>query len=217
MSLLRVLALISLSLAIVSTLVVALDLTRNRPKMWIMNLVWPLTALWSGPIGLWAYLRYGRSSRALAAEKQPFSVLVAKGTTHCGSGCMLGDMVAEALSAALPLSLYGHKIFGTWTYAMVSAFIIGIAFQYFTIKPMRQLSVGEGLKEALKADSLSLLAWQLGMYGWMALTTFVIFRRELGKSNPTFWLMMQIAMCCGFATSYPVNRWLLRHGIKEAM
>jgi hypothetical protein len=29
--------------------------------------------------------------------------------------------------------------------------------------------------------------------------------------------MMQIAMLCGFVTSYPVNWWLVRSGIKEAM
>jgi hypothetical protein len=28
---------------------------------------------------------------------------------------------------------------------------------------------------------------------------------------------MQIGMLAGFLTSYPVNRWLLRKGIKEAM
>jgi hypothetical protein len=29
--------------------------------------------------------------------------------------------------------------------------------------------------------------------------------------------MMQIGMICGFATSYPMNWWLLRIGLKEAM
>jgi hypothetical protein len=29
--------------------------------------------------------------------------------------------------------------------------------------------------------------------------------------------MMQIAMICGFATAYPVNAWLIRSGVKEAM
>jgi hypothetical protein len=29
--------------------------------------------------------------------------------------------------------------------------------------------------------------------------------------------MMQIAMLCGFVTSYPVNWWLLRAGLKEKM
>jgi len=30
--------------------------------MWIMNIVWPITALWSGPAGLWAYFLFGRLS-----------------------------------------------------------------------------------------------------------------------------------------------------------
>jgi len=29
--------------------------------MWIMNVVWPITALWSGPLGFWFYWRAGRA------------------------------------------------------------------------------------------------------------------------------------------------------------
>jgi len=32
-----------------------------------------------------------------------------------------------------------------------------------------------------------------------------------------YWFVMQIAMVCGFRTSLPVNRWLLKAGIKETM
>jgi hypothetical protein len=46
---------------------------------------------------------------------------------------------------------------------------------------------------------------------------FSIFGHEIPKSNPVFWLMMQIAMIAGFLTSYPVNWWLIRKGIKETM
>jgi hypothetical protein len=55
------------------------------------------------------------------------------------------------------------------------------------------------------------------MYGWMAIATFVLFGHELNKARPTFWFMMQIAMLLGFFTSYPVNGWLLKKKIKEAM
>jgi hypothetical protein len=82
---------------------------------------------------------------------------------------------------------------------------------------MRGLSPGEGLKAAVKADFLSLTAWQIGMYGWMAVVVFGFFGHELEKTGPVFWFEMQIAMLCGFATSYPVNGWLLRRGIKEKM
>jgi len=82
---------------------------------------------------------------------------------------------------------------------------------------MKKLSVAEGLRAALKADTLSLTAWQVGMFGCMAVVTFGLLGRELPKTTPVFWFMMQVAMLLGFLTSYPVNAWLLRRGIKEAM
>ncbi len=59
------------------------------------------------------------------------------------------------------------------------------------------------------------------MYGFMAITYFWIFRHlfgaELRIETPEFWLTMQIAMTVGFLTSYPVNWWLLKAGLKEKM
>jgi hypothetical protein len=136
---------------------------------------------------------------------------------HCGSGCTLGDLVAEWFLFLVPFTLFGRKIFGAWALDYVLALAFGIAFQYFTIKPMKELSTKEGLKQAVKADTLSLSCWQLGMYGWMAIVTFVIFGHEIEKTDPVFWFMMQIAMLFGFMTSYPINRWLLKKEIKEKM
>ena len=96
-----------------------------------------------------------------------------------------------------------------------SPFFCGIVFQYFTIAPMRHLPVLKGIWAAVKADALSLTAWQLGMYGWMAIAVFLIFGHEIRKTSPVFWFMMQIAMLAGFLTSYPVNGWLVWAGLKE--
>jgi hypothetical protein len=86
---------------------------------------------------------------------------------------------------------------------------------------MRGLSVGDGIRQAVKADTLSLSAWQVGMYAFMAFAQLVLFRSilhtRLEVDTPEFWFMMQIAMLAGFATSYPVNWLLLRKGIKEKM
>lgn len=86
---------------------------------------------------------------------------------------------------------------------------------------MRDLSFRQGIIAAIKADTLSLTAWQVGMYGFMAFAYFLVFRTLLGidlKTNMVeFWFMMQIAMFCGFLTSYPVNWWLIRSGLKEEM
>jgi hypothetical protein len=224
---LSTLSLVSLWLAGFCSLAIAVDLARHPQKMWIMNLVWPLTALYGGPIALLFYWKTARVASAGAAQEsrhherhgkeRPFWQIVATGATHCGSGCVLGDLVAEWITFAAPLIVFGQKIFGGWIVDYVCAYLFGIVFQYFSIKPMKGLSPGQGIWAAIKADTLSLTAWQIGMYGWMAIATFLVFGYELDKTSPVFWFMMQIAMLCGFCTAFPVNWWLIKAGIKEAM
>jgi hypothetical protein len=120
-------------------------------------------------------------------------------------------------SAGREFSASAFSLSGLWIFA----YAFGIVFQYFTIGPLRGISFGKGLLAAIKADTLSLTAWQVGMYGFMAIAYFAIFRAGLGvklaTDTPEFWFMMQIAMLCGFVTAYPVNWWLLHKGLKERM
>ena len=222
-------ALLALGLAVLCSLWIAIDVLRHPQQMWIMNAVWILTPLYSGLVGLWAYYQVGRlttkasvrQAKARGEEspgkQKPFWQSVAVGALHCGSGCTLADVLVETAVFFVPVVLFGRKLFGAWAVDFVFAFLFGIVFQYFTIKPMRDLSVGEGIKAAVKADTFSLMAWQVGMYGWMAIATFVLFGHELKANDPVFWLMMQLAMVAGFLTAYPVNWWLLRSGMKEVM
>lgn len=55
----------SLSLAFASTLIILIyiALHRHRQHMRIMNAVYPITALYGGPVALWFYLRHGRDAR----------------------------------------------------------------------------------------------------------------------------------------------------------
>ncbi len=224
-----------------------IDLLRgNQQQMWIMNLVWPICALFGTVLTLWLYFSYGRLATRrnmqqareqgveLASKRlTPFSIKVAKSTAHCGSGCTLGDICAEFLALAFPVvaTWVGWKwlfppsetgkMFAIWVLDYVFALVIGVAFQYFTIVPMRNLTFGRGLVEAFKADLLSLTSWQVGMYGCMAVAQLVVFAHiwpaKVTPARPEFWFAMQIAMLCGFVTAYPVNWWLIRQGIKEAM
>jgi hypothetical protein len=239
---LHVLAVTSLIAGLICAVWISLDELRHPQHMWIMNLVWLITALYASVIGLIFYFAYGRlaTHRKAKAARQaeemppskaltPFPVMVAKGALHCGSGCTLGDILAEWLAFFVPAvaiwfgyrTIFSEKMFAVWVLDYIFAFVLGIAVQYFTIAPMRNLSLGQGLKAALQADTLSLTAWQVGMYGFMAIAQFYLFRHVLGLKlevpTPEFWFMMQIAMLAGFITSYPVNWWLIRSGIKEEM
>jgi hypothetical protein len=94
----------------------------------------------------------------------------------------------------------------------------GILFQYFVIAPMRRLAVGEGLRLAAKADFLALTAFEVGLFGWMAITQLVLFPSpRLPADSAAFWFLMQAGMLIGFVTTYPMNWWLIRRGIKEVM
>lgn len=235
-------SLLSLLAGILSSIWIAFDEFRNPRKMWIMNLVWPVCALFGSGFVLFVYLHAGRPS-SKAREERPGQgagntgsdkpvlspTAIAKAAFHCGAGCTVGDVIAETLALAFPTvllwlgwkSLFAERMISVWILDYIFAFVLGIAFQYFTIKPMRQLSAKQGLLQALKADALSLTAWQVGMYGLMGVGQFLIFEPAFGTrleaDTPEFWFLMQLAMLAGFATSYPVNWWLLRKGIKEVM
>ena len=191
----------------------------------VMEWVWPITALYAGPLATLAYRRWGRAAterriRANGgkAEEKPFWAQVAVGVGHCGAGCTLGDILSETAvfiaGAALLGRAYGAEVMGDYALALG----LGIVFQFFAIAPMRGLGVREGMKEAAKADVLSLTAFEIGLFGWMALMAFVFFPDPgLHPDRASYWFMMQIGMCLGFVTAYPMNWWLLRRGIKEAM
>lgn len=237
-----------LSVALILTglvsFLILLAVVAYRPQhMAVMNLVWPITGLYAGPLALWGYFRYGwlaRDDIAKAAmerdepmphkEKTPFYAAVGKGATHCGAGCTIADIIAETIAYLFPVVaivfgyeiLFSEKIFAVWIFDYVLALVIGIAFQYASIKPMNpDMSRMNALFAAAKADILSLTSWQVGMYGFMAIAHFLVFGAIIGvtidPSMPEFWASMQIAMVCGFCTAYPVNRWLISKGLKERM
>jgi hypothetical protein len=127
---------------------------------------------------------------------QPYPISVAKGTLHCGSGCALGDIVPEWLAFAFPAipavfgwgPLFHDKTYAVWVIDFIVAFAFGIVFQYFAIAPMRHLTPSRGIVAALKADTLSLAAWQIGMYCLMGYLQFVVFEQSFeARRRSTAW------------------------------
>jgi hypothetical protein len=195
-----------------------------RQRMKIMEVVWPLTALYFGPFAIWAYRAWGRPTARRWQVKhggppgKPGYATTAVGVSHCGAGCTLGDIVAEFAVFGLGASVAGFTLGAEYIGDYLAAVALGIVFQYFAIAPMRGLSLRKGLIEAAKADVASLTAFEIGLFGWMALMFFVFFPApHLRPDSPVYWFLMQLGMIAGFFTAWPVNTWLIRAGIKEAM
>jgi Domain of unknown function (DUF4396) len=236
-------------IAFACAFVVAVDEIRHPQKMWIMNLVWPITALYFSVFAVWAYFDLGRKASRDAAgpgampgmdmdegrdyahssmvhssgvhkkeRQQATWRQTAVATSHCGAGCTLGDIIAEFSLFALGFTFFGSMLYASFAADLSLAWLLGIVFQYFTIKPMRNLSPAQALLAALKADTLSILAFEVGLFGWMALTYLIFFPNpHLKPTQPLFWFMMQIGMIIGYFTSYPMTRLLVQWGLKEAM
>jgi hypothetical protein len=115
------------------------------------------------------------------------------------------------------VSIAAEPLYAEYAGDYVLAIGFGIVFQYLVISPMRRLSLRTGLAAAAKSDVVALTAFEVGLFGWMALMRFVFFSPPLQPSSPVYWLFMQLGMILGFATSWPANTWLIRRGIKEAM
>ena len=151
--------------------------------------------------------------------KRPYWQSVTLSTLHCGAGCTLADIIGELLLIAIPVTIAGSHLYGGWVVDYILALFIGVCFQYSAIRQMnpavQRMTV---LKRAVKADFLSLTAWQIGMYAWMALVVFVLFAGGgPARDSAEFWFMMQIAMMVGFVFAYPVNIALIKYGVKSAM
>ncbi|HET7369635.1 MAG TPA: DUF4396 domain-containing protein [Gammaproteobacteria bacterium] len=217
---------LSLSIAFASALIIGLDILRGyRQKMWIMNLVYPITALYWGPVAVWFYFKHGkRKSKPVIerlgppdSDQMPQWIVLGKAVSHCGAGCTLGDIAGEWLVAALGLTIGGKAMLADFPMDFGWAWTLGVVFQYFTIVPMRDVGKLKGIWLAIKADTLSIVAFQAGLFGGMAVYQELIFPPGLPKDTATYWMMMQLSMILGFFTAWPVNRWLVKRGFKEKM
>jgi Domain of unknown function (DUF4396) len=232
-------------LGVASALVIAVDelALGHRQPMRIMEVVHPVTALYLGPVWVWAYFTHGRRSsrkvlrrdaeRLAKEDVDPDSLRqdgestgaravsrwnVVDAVSHCGAGCTLGDIVGGSIVFALGWTIAGATVWPEIALDLPLAWALGIAFQYLTIVPMRDdVGADRGLWLAIRADTLSILAFQVGLFAWMIFSATVLWQPALAIDTPTHWWMMQVGMILGFFTAYPVNRMLVRRGWKEKM
>ncbi len=182
----------------------------------VTEAVWPVTALYFGPAAVGAYRRFGQptSDKWLTEHQRdeppdkPGWATVAVGVSHCGVGCTLGDIAAEFAVFGLGLTVAGTALPFEYVGDYVLAVALGIVFQYLAIAPMRGLGLRDGLKAAAKADVLSLTAFEVGLFGWMALTRHQGSDVSLNRRQPTapisciLWSVFDVS-----PTSFPCAWW----------
>ncbi|WP_240375135.1 DUF4396 domain-containing protein [Bacillus piscicola] len=217
---LTVISWIALGIGLLCSVIIVVDVIRHPQMMTIMNVVWPINGWFFGPFALWTYFKWGRL-KAKDNEREDERGQAAKvfmSTSHCSAGCTAGDALGVPIVALTALTIAGSTLFAHYTVEFILAYIFGIIFQFYAIYPMnKEQGVAGNIKAAVKADTLSLITFEVGMFGWMAIVHYLLFTEPPKPNTAVYWFMMQIAMILGFLTSYPANWWLVKKGIKEAM
>lgn len=184
--------------------VLAYDLrTNNQSIPSLMQAVWALTVLYSGPIGLSLYWWAGRSQIATDSLWRRG----ARSTAHCYSGCGLGEIVGLVIATGvLALSTMGVAAF---TFAC--AFLFGMAL---SVGPLLQdgMAFLPALRDSFYTETGSITVMEVS-----AITVDLLLAGGAGLTDGVFWTSMVVSLSVGYFAAYPVNVALIALGVKEGM
>lgn len=210
------------ALGILSAVVVLYDIyvRRYRQSERTMEVVWPITALYLGPFALWAYYRLGRAGSPKwrqengAVPEQRLSSKALTGGTPGGAAATVAHFIGVPLVIASGLTIAGTNLWVLIIFIALLATALLFLFERFA-SPVWKSGTGSGKRAgaAFLAATVTVLAFDIGMGGWMIFLHFGMLMPA--PTDVTFFFLMQIGNILGFATAYPAVRWLIQRGIKE--
>ncbi len=151
-----------------------------------------VTGLYMGPIAWWAYWKFGRATKTWERQeshehsRKPFWQGVFLSVTHCGGGCTLGDIISDTFIFLTRTVIAGSSLFTSYLLDFALAYALGIIFQYLPIREMGETNRKRALIRAIKTDTLSLIAFEMRLFSWMAVVQKVIFIHAPQPYNPIF-------------------------------
>ncbi|MFB6124400.1 MAG: DUF4396 domain-containing protein [Halanaeroarchaeum sp.] len=174
----------------------------NRAIAPLMQLVWTLTVLYSGPLGLAAYRYAGRRQ---IDHDSPWRKGM-RSTAHCYSGCGAGEVTGVVAAVVVGLATLGTTLL---TFGL--AYLFGYAL---TVGPLVQggESLRAALEDALVSETPSITVMEI-----VAIGTDQLLAGGATFGEPTFWTSLLVSLTLGFLAAYPVNRWLISRGVKGGM
>lgn len=198
----------------VSIAYVAWDLLARTPAMGVMKWGWVVVTLYTGPIGLVAYVASCRKPRGERHEEwvAPLWKQAVGSTIHCLAGDATGIIVAGAITGALGLAM-GIDLIVEY----VAGFAFGLfIFQALFAKEMLGGSYLAAVRRTFIPEWLSMNAVMAGMI----LVMVPLMSADMRAMEPTslrFWGVMSAATLVGATLAYPVNVWLVWRGLKHGM
>jgi len=134
--------------------------------------------------------------------------LAASATTHCLTGCAIGEVLGLAIATALD---WGNL--ASIALAIPLAFFFGYSF---TAVPLLRsgLALAAVVPIALAADTFSITVMEIVDN---AIVLVVPGAMEAGLGDLLFWSSLAFALALAWVAAFPVNRWLISKGRGHAV
>lgn len=172
----------------------------HRQRKPVMDAVWPLSALYLGPLAWPAYVRFGRSDGASSADA-PVTVKAIRSGLPGGVSSGLAHVVVVPF-----VVVTGMTVAGLPMWAMVALIAPLAALGIFAFEYAGHEQRARNAKLAAAVAVLTVLAFDVGMLGWMVLLHYSENMPAAGDVRFTF--LMQVGLVLGTLTAYPVMRLL---------
>jgi hypothetical protein len=140
--------------------------------------------------------------------EQSLNRLAFTATTHCLTGCAIGEVLGFIIGTALG--------WGNWE-TVVLAIVLAFFFGYLlTSWPLLRsgLSLREVAPIALASDTVSITIMEIVDN---AVILVIPGAMEAGLTDPLFWGSLAFALAIAGVAAYPANRWLIARGRGHAV
>ncbi len=133
--------------------------------------------------------------------------LAADATTHCLTGCAIGEVLGLVIATQL-----GWEDLPSIALAVVLAYIFGYAL---TLRPLlRGMSFASAARLALAADTASITIMEIVDNAIMLVIPGAM---DAGLGSVLFWGSLAFALAVAAVAAFPVNRWLISRGKGHAV
>ena len=129
-------------------------------------------------------------------------------TTHCLTGCAIGEVLGMIIATALG-----------WGNAASIAISVALAFPFgysFTLGPVLRAGVPfrRAVGLAFASDTLSITTMEISDNAFILLVPGAI---AAGLDDALFWWSLGVSLLIAFVAAFPVNRWLIARGRGHAV
>jgi hypothetical protein len=143
-----------------------------------------------------------------AGESTSLNRSALQATTHCLTGCAIGEVLGMIIATALG---WGNS--ASIAISIVLAFIFGYSL---TLGPIVRASVPfrRAAKLTLISDTLSITTMEIVDNAFILIVPGAI---AAGLGDALFWWSLGVSLAIAFVAAFPVNRWLIARGTGHAV